>query len=71
VLVISQIAYLGIVVQIIWNYNHKFTLMLQYYTVYQIYTCLCAVLNSRYEQYISALILTIAIAVQYCVKVII
>ena len=65
---ISQVGYCGIAIQIIWNYNTNFHFMMQYFTLYNTYTCLCAVINSKYEQYVSAGILAIALTAQYFVK---
>ena len=67
-LMISQVGYCGIGIAIIWNYNRNFYFMVQYFTLYNTYTCLCAVINSKYEQYVSAGIIAIALAAQYFVR---
>lgn len=63
VLILSQIGYTCIIVQIVWNYNQKFLQILHVYSFYSTYVCLTAIINSKYESYISALIIVIAVAV--------
>jgi hypothetical protein len=64
VLTLSQIGYTGIIIQTIWNYNHKFLQILNAYSVYSTYVCLTAIINSKFEAYISIFIIAMATAVQ-------
>lgn len=60
--IISQITFCGIIVEIIWSYNqYNFFFWLQIYSGYSVYTCLCAILHNKYEKYIPIVILVIAI----------
>mmetsp|Transcript_11803 Transcript_11803/g.19935 ORF Transcript_11803/g.19935 Transcript_11803/m.19935 type:complete len:177 (-) Transcript_11803:44-574(-) len=56
--VISQITFCSIVVEIIWSYNqNNFFIWLQVYSGYSLYTCLNAVLHNKYEKYLPLLIM--------------
>jgi len=60
--IISQITFCGIIVEIIWSYNqYNFFFWLQIYSGYSVYTCLCAILHNKYEKYIPIVILVISI----------
>jgi hypothetical protein len=67
-LVVSQIGYSAVIVMTIWNYNHKFTMLVAGYNLIQTYVCLKAVVNSKFESYVACLIIGIALAVHYLLK---
>lgn len=43
-----------------WNYNLKFFKILKFYSLYSAFTCVRGIVNSRYELYISAIIVAVA-----------
>ena len=49
----------------IWNYNHKFHILVSGYNLIQAYVCLRAVVNSKFESYVACLIIAFALAVHY------
>jgi hypothetical protein len=60
--IISQITFCGIIVEIIWSYNqYNFFFWLQIYSAYSLYTCLNAILHNKYEQYIPIMFLACSI----------
>ena len=60
--IISQITFSGIIVELIWSYNQtNFFFWLQVYSWYSIYTCLSAILHNKYEKYIPIAIIIISI----------
>ncbi len=63
-LILSQIGYCGIIVQVVWNYNPKFYVILEVYALYSTFVALTAMINSRWEKHISAGILGFALALQ-------
>lgn len=62
-LILSQIASCGVIVMIIWNYNPKFYNILNVYNFYSTYVCVSAIINSKYEMYIAAVICGLALVV--------
>lgn len=60
VLVLSQVVYLAVIIVIIWNYNAQFFQLLRFYSLYSAYQCIMGVVNSRYEHYVSAIIVALA-----------
>lgn len=61
--IISQITFSGIIVEIIWSYqqSNNFFFWLQIYSGYSVYTCLNAILHNKYEKYIPVAFLVISI----------
>ena len=61
--IISQITFAGIIVEIIWSYqqSNNFFFWLQIYSGYSIYTCLTAIVHNKYEKYLPVAILVISI----------
>lgn len=60
--IISQITFSGIIVEIIWSYNqYNFFFWLQIYSGYSVYTCLRAMLLYKYDKYIPIVIIILSI----------
>ena len=60
--IISQITFCGIIVEIIWSYSqYNFFFWLQVYSGYSVYTCLSAILHNKYEKYLPILFLVVSI----------
>uniref|UniRef100_A0A7S3ITH9 Uncharacterized protein n=1 Tax=Strombidium inclinatum TaxID=197538 RepID=A0A7S3ITH9_9SPIT len=60
--ILSQITYAGIMVEIIWSYNqYNFFFWLQVYSAYSVYTCLNAILHNKYEKYLPIVFLVASI----------
>ncbi len=60
--ILSQITYAGIMVEIIWSYNqYNFFFWLQVYSAYSVYTCLNAILHNKYEKYLPIAFLVFSI----------
>ncbi|MFO0116137.1 MAG: hypothetical protein ACK521_00440, partial [bacterium] len=59
-MIISQVVYIGIGIVIVWNYNLAFFKILKFYSLYSAFTCVRGIVNSRYELYISAIIVAVA-----------
>ena len=62
--IISQITFCGIIVEIIWSYNqYNFFFLLQVYSGYSVYTCLNGIIHSKYEKYLPFLFMLIALLI--------
>ena len=60
VLLDSQLGYFAVFILIIWNYNAKFYMPLQLYSLYSAFVCLRAVINSQIEKTLAFIILILA-----------
>ena len=60
VLLVSQLGYCAVLILIIWNYNEKFFMPLQLYSIYSAFVCLKAVINSQIEKTLAFIILVLA-----------
>ena len=65
-LIFSQIGFAGALVMIIWNYNKRFQMMVDFYNIYSSYICLVSIINSKHENKIAAVIVTISFLSKYC-----
>jgi hypothetical protein len=62
--IISQITFCGIVVEIIWSQNYNnFFFWLQIYSGYSVYTCLSALIHNKHERYLALGIVVASILV--------
>jgi len=60
--IISQITFCGIIVEVIWSYNqYNFFFWLQIYSAYSSYTCLNAILHNKYERVLPLVFLFISL----------
>ena len=59
-LMLSQVAVLGIVVMIVWNYNPKFYIILQVYSLYSQFCCVHSILNTTHEHILALIILVLS-----------
>ena len=57
VLLVSHIGYLGIAIEIVWNYLPMFFVILRLYWLYSNFVCISSILNMRFEQIYAALII--------------
>ena len=69
-IMLAQIGYSGIVLEVIWTYDVYFFLILQVYSYYSTFICLSAILNSQYEQVISVVIIIIAYVARWLLSMI-
>lgn len=61
-LIVSQITFCGIIVEIIWSYNqNNFFLGLQIYSGYSAYTCLSALLHHKFEKVLPLAIMALSV----------
>ena len=49
VLLLSHLGYLGIAIELIWNYLPLFFVILRVYTLYSNFVCISSILNTRFE----------------------
>ena len=59
--------YFAVVILIVWNYNAKFFVPLQMYSLYSAFVCLQAVINSQIEKTLAVIIIALAKLIQMIV----
>ena len=57
VFLVSHISYMGIVIEIIWNYLPIFFVVLRIFTFYSNFICISSILNMRFETVYAFLII--------------
>jgi ABC-type Mn2+/Zn2+ transport system permease subunit len=72
VFLLSHVGYLGIIIEIIWNYMPLFFVILRVYTLYSNFVCISSILNTRLEKVVAIGIIALGclastLAVQYFV----
>ena len=71
-IIMSQVTFSGIIVELIWSYNSSnFFFWLQVYSAYSLYTCLCAILHTQYEAYIPIAMIALAVSFSFVVRVLV
>lgn len=69
-IIISQITFSGIIVELIWSYNSRnFFFWLQVYSVYSMYTCLCAIVHNKLEAYIPLGMILASMALSWSMRI--
>ena len=53
VFLLSHIGYLGICIELIWNYLPLFFVILRVYTLYSNFVCISSILNTRLEKVVA------------------
>ncbi|CDW83564.1 UNKNOWN [Stylonychia lemnae] len=68
VILLSHVGYLGIFMEIIWNYNPVFFTVLDWYNIYSNFICISAILNNRLEKFIAITIIYISIIISHALS---
>ena len=62
---ISHIGYLGVTIEVIWNYQPLFFVIMRFYNLYSNYVCISSILNTHLEKPISIFIISTGCLVSY------
>eukprot|EP00347_Sterkiella_histriomuscorum_P000330 403376291 len=65
VIQISHIGYLGIFMEIIWNYNPIFYVVIEWYNIYSNFICISAILNNKFEKFIAIFMIYMSILISH------
>jgi hypothetical protein len=60
VIIVSHIGYLGVFIEVIWNYQPIFFIILRIYNFYSNFICISSVLNNKLENLFATIIIVIA-----------
>lgn len=55
--ILSNIGYLGICIEVIWNYQPLFFVIIKGYGLYSNFICISSILNTKFENLIAAAII--------------
>ena len=59
VFLLSHVGYLGICIELIWNYLPLFFIILRVYTLYSNFVCISTILNTRFEALVAGMIIAL------------
>ena len=68
IIFLSHIGYLGIFIEIIWNYIPTFFVILEFYNFYSNFICISSILNNRLEKVFAFVIIYLAYLIQKLVS---
>ena len=66
VFLLSHVGYLGIAIELIWNYIPLFFIILRVYTLYSNFVCISSILNTRLEMLVALGIIALGCLVSSC-----